>query len=142
MSGRNVANHNKSKPPIAAIALILVGLAIVGFFGLRMFRAANRFHGRRPPPPPGEVESDVSLIRDWMTVPYIGRMYHVPGKALFDALQIPPDGNFDKSLSDLNREYYPDASGYVIAKVKEAVLANMPPTAPDPATPPATIPQP
>ncbi len=129
---------NVSKQSVAAFAFIVIGVLIVGFFGMRMIRAANRFHGRRPPPPPGEVETDVSLIRDWMTVPYIGRMYHVPPKALFDALQISPDGNFDKSLSDLNHDYYPNDSGFVLARVKEAVLVNMPPTAPVPDTAPTS----
>ena len=58
------------------VGLIIIGLIIIGFFGLRTARAFRQFHGHRPPPPfKGEhIETDVSLIRDWMTIPFIARM--------------------------------------------------------------------
>ena len=34
------------------ISLILIGLVIVGFFGLRTARAFREFRGHHPPPPP------------------------------------------------------------------------------------------
>src|SRR5512138_3455621 len=90
------------------LGLIIIGLIIVGFFGLRTFRAFRQFHGHRPPPPfaTEHVETDVSLIRDWMTVPFIGRTYHVPPRLLFEALGIPEHQNKEKSLKQLNDEYY------------------------------------
>src|SRR5512138_2386331 len=92
------------------IGLILVGLVIVGIFGIRTARAIRGFRGHRPPPPPPfateHVETDVSLIRDWMTVPFIGRTYHVPPRLLFEALGIPEHQNKEKSLKQLNDEYY------------------------------------
>jgi len=117
------------------ISLIVVGVLIVGFFGLRTFHAFREFRGHRPPPPfaPAEaqqVETDVELIRDWMTIPFISRMYHVPPRVLFDALYVPPNGNQEKSLNDLNQEYYPEENGIVLEKVKAAVLANQPPPIP------------
>jgi hypothetical protein len=75
--------------------LIILGVMFVGFFGLRTLRAFKEFRGHRPPPPFGpadfqqEAETDVELIRDWMTIPYIARMYQVPPKILFEALDIP-----------------------------------------------------
>ena len=112
------------------IGLIVVGILIVGFFGLRTLRAFREFRGHRPPPfSPAEaqqVETDVELIRDWMTIPFISKMYHVPPHVLFEALNIPPEGNQEKSLNDLNREYYPKENGIVLEKVKAAVLANQP----------------
>ncbi len=120
------------------LGLMLVGLVIVIFFGLRTVRAFREFHGHRPPPPPPfapqHTETDVSLIRDWMTVPFISRTYRIPPGVLFEALGIPRHGNQDKSLRQLNEEYYPQAQGLVLEKVKAAVLANQPqqlPTAPD-----------
>jgi hypothetical protein len=110
------------------IGLIIIGLMIIGFFGLRTARAFRQFHGHRPPPPfaTEHVETDVSLIRDWMTVPFISRMYHVPALILFNALEIPEHGNREKSLKQLNEEYYPQGEGVVLEKIKTTVLANQP----------------
>ena len=110
------------------VGLIIIGLMIIGFFGLRTARAFRQFHGHRPPPPfEGEhIETDVDLIRDWMTVPFISRLYHVPESLLFDALQISEHGNKEKSLKQLNEEYFPQEAGTVLEKIKAAVLANEP----------------
>jgi hypothetical protein len=110
------------------IGLIIIGLMIIGFFGLRTARAFRQFHGHRPPPPfaTEHVETDVSLIRDWMTVPFISRMYHVPALILFNALEIPEHGNKEKSLKQLNEEYYPQGEGVVLEKIKTTVLAYQP----------------
>jgi len=109
------------------IGLIIIGLIIVGFFGLRTARAFREFRGHRPPPPfaTEHVETDVSLIRDWMTIPFISRMYQVPPNVLFDALEIPPHKNREKSLKQLNEEYFPQAEGIVLEKIKAAVLAEL-----------------
>ena len=116
------------KQRIVTLGLILIGLLIVGFFGWRTARAFREFRGHRPPPPfsTEQVETDVNLIRDWMTVPFISRMYHVPPRVLFDALEIPPDGNQEKSLNQLNEEYYPQAHGILLEKIKVTILANQP----------------
>lgn len=109
--------------------LILIGIVIVGFFGLRTVHAFRKFRGHHPPLPPAEsqqIETDVNLIRDWMTIPYISRTYHVPRKLLFDALGIPPRGNEEKSLAQLNEEYSPQEPGIVMEVVKAAIRANQP----------------
>lgn len=110
------------------VGLIIIGLMIVVFFGLRTARAFRHFHGHRPPPPfaTEHVETDVSLIRDWMTIPFISRMYHVPPPALFEALKIPEQGNKEKSLKQLNETYYPRDNGVVLEKIKATILANQP----------------
>jgi hypothetical protein len=110
-------------------ALIGLGLLVVGFFGLRTAAAFREFRGHRPPPPSfnnEQPETDVQLIRDWMTIPFIGRMYHVPPQVIFAALEIPVNGNKEKNLKQLNDEYFPDVDGFVETKVKETVLKNMP----------------
>lgn len=111
--------------------LIIVGLIIIVFFGLRTVRAFRGFHGHRPPPPfeTRPAETDVSLIRDWMTIPFISKMYHVQPDILFEAVGIPEQENREKSLKQLNDEYFPQTQGVVIEKIKAAVqssLANQP----------------
>ena len=116
--------------------LIFIGGLIVGFFGLRTLSAFREFGGHRPPPAPSvadaeheQIETDVNLIREWMTIPFISKMYHVPPNVLFDALGIPANKNREKSLKRLNREYFPQADGIVVEKIKAAVfaaLANQP----------------
>lgn len=113
--------------------LIFIGGMIVGFFGLRALRAFREFDRHRPPPPPSaadaereQIETDVNLIREWMTIPFISKMYHVPANVLFDALGIPANKNREKSLKRLNREYFPREDGIVLEKIKAAVLVNQP----------------
>ena len=125
------------------IALIILGLLFTVFFGMRAARAFRKFDGHRPPPL-GEVETDVELIREWMTIPFISHTYHVPEKFLFDALDISPIANHEKSLEEINQEYYPDKDGYVLELIKAATLAHQPPPLPDsvptavaPPTPPS-----
>src|SRR5687768_10563816 len=105
-----------SKRRVLTISLIAIGILTVGFFGLRTVRAIRQFHGHPPPPPfaTEHVETDVELIRDWMTVPFISKMYHVRQHILFDSLGIPEQGNREKSLKQLNEEYYPEAKGIVM----------------------------
>jgi len=125
---------------IGTIALVLLGVVVIIFFGMRAMHAFRKFNGHRPPPP-GKVETDVELIREWMTVPFISRMYHVPDEIIFKALEISPKNNRDKSLEDLNQEYYSKADGLVLEIVKATILANQPPPTPvppDTAVPPLT----
>lgn len=131
----------KPKQQKLVIGLIILGVLFTAFFGMRAFHAFKKFNGHRPPPK-GGVETDVELIRDWMTVPFISNMYHVPPEAIFDALNITPFGNHNKSLKKLNQDYFPDADGYVIATVKTAVLANQAPLTPASAPPAVSQPTP
>ena len=108
------------------IGLIILGILFTVFFGMRVFHAFKKFDGPRPPPH-GKVETDVELIRDWMTVSFISKMYRVPERDIFDALNVSPLGSHDKSLKDLNDDYYPDKDGYVLDTVKATLLAHQPP---------------
>ena len=120
------------------IGLIIIGVLIMTIFGLRTVRAFREHHGLPPPPPfaPERIETNVELIRDWMTVPFIAQMYHVGQPVLFEALEIPEQGNRDKSLRQLNEEYYPEVPGYVETTIKAIVLENLPPTPSAPPTAP------
>lgn len=126
------------KQKLLVIALIVVGVLFTAFFGMRAVHAFKKFDGPRPPR--GEVETDVELIRDWMTVPFISHTYHVPDKIIFEALDISPSANHEKSLKEINEEFFPDKDGYVLKLVKETVLAHQPPL--PPASAPTEVPPP
>ena len=137
-----------AKQKALIIVLIGLGVLIVGVFGLRTIHAFGEFRGHRPPRPPfehGQPVTDVELIRDWMTIPVIGKVYHVPPPVIFDALKIPHNGNDRKSIKQLNDEYCPSQSGHVLEVVRATVQANLPPTpipADTPVTPVTAIPPP
>lgn len=114
------------------LMLIGVGVLIVGVFGLRTIRAFREFGGHRPPPfaPAGDAqaaETNVELIRDWMTIGFISHTYRMPPRLLYDTLEISPNGNEKKSLKELNDEYFPELPGHVLTMVKATIQANLPP---------------
>lgn len=126
------------------LGLIVLGILIAGFFGLRALIAFREFRRQGPPPVPSLVEAlnrqpletDVELIRDWMTVPYISKTYQVHPRILFDALGISPRGNEEKSLAQLNEEFFPQSPGLTIELVKAVIRAHQaPPTAVVPEAP-------
>jgi hypothetical protein len=130
-------NSTRPRQRNFVVGLIVIGLMIVVVFGLRTVRAFRQFQEHRPPPPfaTQPSETDVNRIRDWMTIPFISKMYHVRQHILFEGVGIPEQGNRDKSLRQLNEEYFPEAPGIVETKIKATLLENMPPGMP--ITPPA-----
>ena len=142
-SGKNKMSSAKQRALV--IGLIVIGFIFVAFFGIRFFHAFREFNGHRPhhfpPPGPEPAETDVSLIRDWMTIGYISQAYHLPPNLLYETLNIPPNGNEHKSLEQLNDKYYPETSDLVLEKVKATILAHQPPlTAAPPNTEVAPVP--
>jgi hypothetical protein len=111
---------------ILVLFLIGLGLILVGLYSIRTLHAYREVRGHRPPPDlllePPPRETDVELIRDWMTIPYIARMYDVPPGILYEALEIPPHGNEDENLRQLNEKYFPKERGLVETRVKASIL--------------------
>lgn len=125
---------------IVTTALILIGIIITVFFGLRAFRAFKHMEGHGPfgGKPPAANQTDVSEIRDWMTVPYVAHMYDIPPKAIFKNLEIHEDNKDEKmSLAQLNEKYYPGQDGVVLAQVQALIQAfqTQGPPPPFPSTP-------
>jgi hypothetical protein len=112
------------KQKILATIFIVIGALAMIFFGMRAIRSVMRMRGAGPfgKPPPAN-QTDVSLIRDWMTVPYVARTYNVPPDALFKTMDIPGYENRKKSLKELNDELYPDQDGVVLAHIQAAIQA-------------------
>ena len=119
--------------------LIVLGLGITVFFGLRAFHAFGRIRHRPPPP----AMLDVTMIRGWMTIPFVARGYAVPAPDLFQSVAIPPNGNLRKSLDQLNQEYYPNSPNYVIDHIEQTILTyrELHPPPPRPGGSPGPTPQ-
>jgi hypothetical protein len=102
---------------IGMVVLILAGFALTAFYGVQLLRSYRIIH--RTPLRPGVT--DVSLVRDWMTIPYIARAYRVPEEVLWQGLGIPRVGNRFKSLRTLDREYAGGTPGAIQNKVKALI---------------------
>lgn len=126
---------NRRRLRLLVLGLIAIGLITVALFGLRALNAFREFRGNRPAPvdvfmQSQSEEANVELIRDWMTIPFIARMYQIPQSILYEALDIPRRGNEGKSLTQLNSEFFPEAPGIVEIKIKAAILENISPELP------------
>lgn len=129
---------SQTKQRLVIAGLIIVGMLIIAFFGVRAVHAFRHirdggFGPGRPHPSPSQT--DVELIRDWMTIPYIAETYGVPDRMLFKELNIPEEGNREKSLKELNDEYFIFQSDYALTMVKKAILDHRPPEPPTAPTP-------
>ena len=122
---------------LAAGLLVGLGLVIVLFFSFRIVRVIRHWNGPLHPQPRATT-TDTTLIRDWMTIPYIARTYGVPDHILFKALEIPEQENRKKSLIDINNQYFPEQEGFVITRIQQAILEfqAQAPLQPPPDSPP------
>jgi hypothetical protein len=100
------------------VAGVTIALIVVVLFGGRAaWRLGHRLMG--PPPP---RQTDVSLIADWMSVPYVGRAYRVPEPELYRALGVEPQGRRMRPLREIASETG-RSSDDVLAIVRETVGA-------------------
>jgi len=76
------------------ILALLIGLALVGVFGVRAW------HQWQYTQRVARGEIQVETLRGWMTLSYISRVYGVPEGELRGALGVPAQGHDDRSLRD------------------------------------------
>ena len=101
------------------VALVAVALVVVLVLGGRAaWRLGYRLLG--PPPPPRQT--DVALIADWMSVPYVSRAYRVPEPELYRALDVAPEGRRMRPLREVARETG-RGTDEVLAIVRETVTS-------------------
>jgi hypothetical protein len=118
------------KEQIIVISLIIIGLVLIIFFGLRAVRSYIRIQQTGLEP----GVTDVEAIRGWMTIPYIATAYDVPEEYIFEQIGIPSEGNQNKSLRQLTRQYATGERGAILTAVKESLrryqAENPPPAEP------------
>ena len=107
-------NRLKRRDTLLSLLLILVGLTLVVFFGLRALRAFR--HVRE-----GPRETDVALIQEWMTIHYVAHVYKVPPDYIFAQLGISESENRNKSMAELNEAFAAAESGMILAQVKAII---------------------
>lgn len=109
---------------VGGIFLILIGLGLTLFFGLR---ALHSF--RRMPPFPSRPhqpsETDVETIRPWMNLKFISQAYGVPADYLLDYLELPHEmEDTKKSLEEVNQALGwgdRDSSPVIIERIQSAI---------------------
>jgi hypothetical protein len=73
----------------------LICLLVALYMGVNLYKRVSH----RPPPIPRQT--DVTLIQEWMTIPFIARSYRVPEPELFDHLGVDSASNRRTSLMSL-----------------------------------------
>lgn len=110
-------NSTTNKNSKYLIILILVGLMLVLFFGFRMTKSflQIRLTGLKP------NTQDAELVKGWMTIPYIAKMYGVPPEVFYQQLNIPEEENDKRSLAEINQKLFLGKQGFVLEQVKEII---------------------
>jgi hypothetical protein len=90
---------------LLTIGVIVIGLAIAGFFGIRTVTSARQLQYIRQQGL-DRGSASVDAIRPWMTVRFIAVAYAVPEEYIYSALEIPFDRRRpDNSLGEINKEF-------------------------------------
>lgn len=90
---------------LLTLAVIAIGLAITGFFGVRSLRSFRELQYIREQGL-DNGSANTTAIRPWMTIRFIAVAYAVPEEYIYSALNIPFDRrNANQSLGELNRIY-------------------------------------
>jgi len=115
-----------SKLQILAIVLVLIGLGLVIFFGIRTVRSYKELtYIQQEGLDVGTA--DLDAIRPWMTPKFVAVAYAVPQEYIFAELGIPFDRwNSNEALGELNKEFDfgkpPDKESMIIIdKVRAAI---------------------
>jgi hypothetical protein len=100
---------------VAGVTIALIVVLVLG--GRAAWRLGHRLLA--PPPP---RQTDVSLIADWMSLPYISRAYRVPEPELYRALGVVRAGRRMQRLREIASETG-RSSDEVVGIVRETVGA-------------------
>jgi hypothetical protein len=113
---------------LLALALIVVGLLVAGFFAARAVRSFRTLQYIRQQGL-DQGTASVNAIRPWMTIRFVAVAYAVPEEYMYSALSSPFERRSrDQSLGELNRIYglgqVPGGTELVsVQRAREAVTA-------------------
>lgn len=107
------------RPRWIIVIVMVLGLCLTLIFVVRAARSFTRLRHMQMRP----SASNVNDLRGWMTIPHIARMYRVPEDVLFEALGLPAGDTYrNRSLYDINQEFFPNQPRLGLEKVKNAIL--------------------
>lgn len=104
--------------------MLLVAIAVTGFFAVRAVRRAAYWREHRD-----------ETIRPWMSVHYVARSYRVPPPVLYQSIGIPPGPPDRRPLREIAREQNRPVES-LIAELQKAIVefrrSHPPPGQPPP----------
>jgi hypothetical protein len=108
------------------VAVGILSILIAGFLSFRIFQRLSH----KPPLIPRQT--DVSLIKPWMTIPYVAKTYAVPKEVLFEKLNLDPNKYRKESIESIakNKAINQDS---LITALKETITEFK--SSPPPSTP-------
>lgn len=121
----NHSDRAKNNPWI--VALILIGILLVGIFGFRAARAIHHFQHN----PPKIEQSGPFTPSGWMPVGYLSKICRIPTPELMKQLGLPDNEDPHLSLEELNTRNFPDQPGVLLEKAK-TLTADCHPLLPPP----------
>ncbi len=104
-------------PRFYLILFLILGMLLAGLFAIRAFHGFQRVRSLKF----GGGESNVELIRGWMTVDYITKMYHVPPDVVLAPLNLPVEGNEKRSLGWLIKSTGSTNPDDLLEKIKASI---------------------
>lgn len=111
------SRHFYQEPRFYLTVLVVLGLFLAIFFAFRAFHGFQRMRGMKF----GGGETNVELIRPWMTVNYITKMYHVPPDVVLAPLGLPVEGNNRRDIGSLIRSTGTSNPEEMLERIKESI---------------------
>ena len=105
-----------------AIGLLSVGLILTGVYGVRAVKTYLIIR---------HSESSVAnpvVLKRWMTIPYLSKTYNVPKAYLYQAINVPAEGNDSHSLRYFRKNYYDGDLKSILLAVQLAIADYKPET--------------
>ena len=98
-----------------AIGLLSVGVILTGYYGVRAVQTYIMMQKVE-----SSVENPVALKR-WMTIPYLSKTHSVPKEYLYKAIEVSPEGNDDRSLRYIKKNYYEGEIEIMLITLQKAI---------------------
>lgn len=83
-----------------AIGLLGIGLILTSIYGVRAVKTYLILRAVE-----SNFENPVMLER-WMTIPYLAKTHNIPEEYLYRTLNVPPEGNDNRNLRYIRKNYY------------------------------------
>lgn len=98
-----------------AIGLLSVGLILTGVYGVRAVKTYLILRNVE-----SSVENPVMLQR-WMTIPYLSKTHNIPKDYLYKAINVPAEGNDDRSLNYFRKTYFKGDIETMLITIQHAI---------------------